>query len=124
MENKKTKYGVGAEEQDENYGEKDVDGTSAKKKEREEIMSENDCSSFVVLKYTALAHSSRQKGMMQETPPLCALSFLNKLLQDRNLGACERIIYLKDPIILELVQLRPAPLLTFVGPTSDDDMDR
>jgi len=121
MENKKTKYGVWAEEQVENYGVKD-DGTSAKK-EREEIMSENDCSSLVVLKYTGLAHSTRQNGMTQETPPLCALSFLNKLLQDRNLRACERIIYPKDPIILELVQLRPAPLLTFVRPTSDD-MDR
>jgi hypothetical protein len=87
-------------------------------------MSENDCSSSVALTYTALAHSSRQTGMTQETLPLCDLSFLNKLLHNCNLRACERIIYLKDPIILELVQLRPAPLLTFVGPTSDDEMDR
>jgi len=50
MKNKKTISGVRAEEQDENYGEKDADGTSAKKKEREEIMSENDCSSVMVLK--------------------------------------------------------------------------
>lgn len=127
MKKMKTKYGAGGAEQDDNYGEKDVDGTSAKKKKKkecEEIISENYCSSFVVLKYTALAHCSRQNGMTQETPPLCALSFLNKLLQDCTLRAWERIIYLKAPITHELVQLRLAPLFTFVGPTSGDDMDR
>jgi len=33
-------------------------------------MSENDCSSSVALTYTALAHSSRQTGMTQDTSTL------------------------------------------------------
>lgn len=44
-----------------------------------------------------------QSGMTQEKHPLCALSSLNELLQNRTLRVRDRIIYLKAPITQELV---------------------